>query len=313
MLTRTHDWKKMDDNEFSAYLASECSSSDESGSDDEAKELSHESSKLKKLKNRYRKALLGSDFEDDDDESGSGTDAADESEEGGMEMTFTPAANDILKSKKMRDLEASETPYERYLREKKQKKNQKLHDKRTKQKQMEREQKEILKKSKGKGASLALRNAVGASSGEESDEGGRNFDMRKIERKEKVETKKLRGKRKAKEMKKLKSASGLQEGFAFDVEDPRFAALYSKGGQFALDPTDPKFKKSKATESIFQERRKKIEKHQDGAVVSTADVVGGAEQPSSSDKSLQAMVENIKRKAKSDGAVRQTKKFKMNK
>ena len=71
--------------------------------------------------------------------------------------------------------------------------------------------------------------------------------MKQIEVQEKLATKKLRGKRKAKELKKLKNSSsgGLQEGFAFDAKDARFAALYEKGSSFALDPTDPKFKKTK--------------------------------------------------------------------
>lgn len=325
LLTRHSEWKDANDDDFSAYLASDVSSGEEGGEGSEAESGDDEDSvetsngkrkqdiKLKKLKNRYRKMLLGSDAEDEDSDhngAGSGSDAdsddgadgdsdADDGE-GDMEMSFTPGASDILRAKKQRELEANETPFERYAREKKQQKNLKQHEKRTRQKQLAREQKEVLKR---KGKSLPnevklLREAVDGDSddGGSGDEGGdRNFDMKKIARQEKAQ--KLKGKRKAKEMKKLQKKSGLQEGFAFDAADPRFSALYASGSQFQLDPTDPKFKKTDATQAIFTERRKRIDHHTevDSTAASTSTP---ATKPASGKTELKSMVENLKRKSK---------------
>lgn len=319
LLTRQAEWKNVDDNDFSAYLASENSSDEEDDaaadddSEDEVEDKDEDvkdapadkkkEAKLKKLKSRYRKMLLGSDAEDDSDDEGaaegSDSDAAagDEELEGGeMEMTFTPGAGDILKAKKQRELEEQETPFERYSREKKQQKNQKLHDKRTKQKQLEREQKEVLKK-KGRGANnqaKLLREAVADDGDDDDDEGDRNFDLKSIQKSEKV--KGLKGKRKAKEMKKLSKKTGLQEGFEFDAADPRFGALYAKGTPFQLDPTDPKFKKTEANQRIFQERRKRTEKAGNSGAAQPAAVSTTA--PAGESKSeLKSMVENLKRKS----------------
>lgn len=317
LLTRQAEWKNIDDNDFSAYLASECSSSEAEDGDNEsdaevaanAQPDKKKEAKLKKLKNRYRKALLGSDAEDSDDDSGdaagdasSGSDENDE--EGNMEMSFTPGASDILKSKKQKELEAEETPFERYTREKKQQKNQKLHEKRTKQKQLAREQQEILKK-RGKGAPSQiklLREAINDKGSDDDDQedgndlAERNFDMKTIALQEKV--KKLKGKRKSKEMKKLSAKSGAQEGFEFDAADPRFGALYAHGAAFQLDPTDPKFKQTEATKAIFQERRKRNERMGNKGTTATQPAAAVTESSSSvPTNAIKAMVENLKRKS----------------
>ncbi|RLN55566.1 hypothetical protein BBJ28_00026988, partial [Nothophytophthora sp. Chile5] len=301
LLTRPADWKEAEDDDFKAYLASDVSDASDDGedsddSDEEAekqqkdvgagapasKKATKKAAKLKKLRNRYRSMLLGSDAEDDEEQDGeeeeendstAGSSSGGEEEEpdaadGDMEMSFTPGASDVLRTKRQKELEANETPFERYAREKKQEKNRKLHDKRARQKQLAREQREVLKK-KGRGSSEAklLREAINdggddSEGGDDSDaaQGERNFDMKRIAKQEKV--KGLKGKRRAKEMRKLakhQAAGGLQEGFEFDAADSRFGALYAKGSQFQLDPTDPKFRKSEATQAIFKERRQRYD------------------------------------------------------
>jgi hypothetical protein len=338
LLTRHSDWKDADDDDFTAYLASDVSSAgeeeDDSDSEDDEQAAGGKKKtdkKLKKLKNRYRKMLLGSDAEDDDDEEGAAGDktsmfpdssgdegesgaasSGDDSDDGGegeMEMSFTPGASDVLRAKKQRELEANETPFERYTREKKLEKNQKQHEKRTKQKQMAREQKDVLRKSKKDVPNEVklLREAIDGDS-DDSDAGelgDRNFDMKKIVKKEKVQ--KLKGKRKAKEMKKLQTKkSGLQEGFAFDAADPRFSALYAKGSQFQLDPTDPKFKKTEATQAIFSERRKRGDRGED--VVVSGDGADKQAVASATGKSeLSSIVENLKRKSQQDAEKKRKK------
>ncbi|GMF12588.1 unnamed protein product [Phytophthora lilii] len=333
LLTRPADWKDAHDDDFKAYLASDVSDasdaddgSDDSDSEEEiadgkadaagsdSKKKAKKEAKIKKLRNRYRSMLLGSDAEDEDDDDnvpegglGASSDEEDGADAGGdMEMSFTPGAGDVLKAKRQKELEANETPFERYTREKKQEKNRKLHEKRARQKQLEREQREVLKK-KGRGAKEAnlLREAItgGGDSSDggdsDSDQDERNFDMKKIAKQEKVKS--LKGKRRAKEMKKLakhKASGGLQEGFEFDAADPRFSALYTKGSQFQLDPTDPKFKKTEATQAIFKERRQRYDQDAASATqtmpAKSDSAVAGSD---NSKSSLNAMVENLKRKS----------------
>ncbi|OWZ00148.1 Pre-rRNA-processing protein ESF1, partial [Phytophthora megakarya] len=330
LLTRPTDWKDAHDDDFKAYLASDVSDASEveadSDSDDEeagdkadaapdSKKNAKKEAKIKKLRNRYRSMLLGSDAEDEDDdnvpEGGLGASSDEEDDAGGdMEMSFTPGAGDVLKAKRQKELEANETPFERYTREKKQEKNRKLHEKRTRQKELEREQRDVLKK-KGRGSKEAnlLREAINgggdtingggdSDDANDSDQDERNFDMKKIAKQEKVKS--LKGKRRAKEMKKLsqqKASGGLQEGFEFDAADPRFGALYAKGSQFQLDPTDPKFKKTEATQAIFKERRQRYDQDTASATKAksaTSDSTGTSD---NSKHTLNAMVENLKRKS----------------
>ncbi|KAG1693239.1 hypothetical protein DVH05_023704 [Phytophthora capsici] len=322
LLTRPSDWKDAHDDDFKAYLASDVSEAseaeDDSDSDEEVddkaetapdnKKKAKKEAKIKKLRNRYRSMLLGSDAEDEDDadvpEGGLGASSDEEDEadaDGDMELSFTPGAGDVLKAKRQKELEANETPFERYTREKKQEKNRKLHEKRTRQKQLEREQREVLKK-KGRGANEAnlLREAINGGDSEEgdddSDQDERNFDMKKIAKQEKAKS--LKGKRRAKEMKKLakqKASGGLQEGFEFDAADPRFGALYAKGSQFQLDPTDPKFKKTEATQAIFKERRQRYD--QDAATETKPAKSDSTGSGDNGKHTLNAMVENLKRKS----------------
>ncbi|CEG38704.1 pre-rrna processing protein esf1 [Plasmopara halstedii] len=315
LLTRPGDWKDAQDDDFKAYLASDVSSSSEvdnsdsiaNTADPDSRKTLKNKAKLKKLSNRYRSMLLGSDAEDKDEDKVSEGGYGDSSEEeggadadGNMELSFTPGASDILKTKRQKELEENETPFERYAREKKQKKNRKLHEKRSRQKELEREQREVLKK-KGRGAKEAnlLREAIigGDDSGAEESENDlneRDFDMKKIAKQEKV--KYLKGKRRAKEMKKLakhKGTGGLQEDFQFDASDPRFSGLYSKSSHFQLDPTDPKFKKSEATLAIFKERRQRYDQDASSALNSKAFPTTTV----NSKQNLNAMVENLKRKS----------------
>ncbi|KAI9779453.1 MAG: pre-rRNA-processing protein esf1 [Peltula sp. TS41687] len=47
-----------------------------------------------------------------------------------------------------------------------------------------------------------------------------------------------------------------QEGFSMDVSDPRFAALY-QNHEFAIDPTNPRFKDTKAMRAVLDQARRK--------------------------------------------------------
>lgn len=56
--------------------------------------------------------------------------------------------------------------------------------------------------------------------------------------------------------KRKKEGEGLQESYQLDLKDPRFTAIYERN-EFAIDPTNPKYKKTKAMEEVLEERRKR--------------------------------------------------------
>lgn len=89
-------------------------------------------------------------------------------------------------------------------------------------------------------------------------EGVSHFDMREIEKSEKEARRK--GKKK-KDKKKDRTAAGPdgavdQDGFRVETEDPRFKALF-ESHEYAIDPTNPRFKKTGGMNALLEEGRKK--------------------------------------------------------
>ncbi|EPS38072.1 hypothetical protein H072_8222 [Dactylellina haptotyla CBS 200.50] len=83
-----------------------------------------------------------------------------------------------------------------------------------------------------------------------------HFSMNDILKREKLS--KLKGKAAKRMAKKqgVKEAEGLQDDYKMDVKDPRFSAIYEKT-EFAIDPTNPRYKKTQAMEKVMEERRKR--------------------------------------------------------
>lgn len=88
-----------------------------------------------------------------------------------------------------------------------------------------------------------------------------HFDMNEITRAEKL--KKRKGKSKGKGKNKGDqprddddAAVGLQQGFAMDVDDDRFKAVF-EDHQFAIDPSNPKFRGTEGMKQLLEEGRKK--------------------------------------------------------
>ncbi|KAK4069183.1 hypothetical protein Trihar35433_5762 [Trichoderma harzianum] len=77
-----------------------------------------------------------------------------------------------------------------------------------------------------------------------------HFDMNEILRAEKQKGKK------AKYQKKSKDAAGLQSDFKMDVKDDRFKAVFDSH-EFAIDPSNPKFKATEGMKELLEEGRKK--------------------------------------------------------
>ncbi|KIW86453.1 hypothetical protein Z517_01850 [Fonsecaea pedrosoi CBS 271.37] len=91
----------------------------------------------------------------------------------------------------------------------------------------------------------------------------RHFDMREIQRTEKEErkkNKKQKGKANkggAEEAKVPEDAT--QDGFKVDTSDPRFARLF-ESHEYAIDPTNPKFKATKGMRALLEEGRRRKHK-----------------------------------------------------
>ncbi|OJD36519.1 pre-rrna-processing protein esf1 [Diplodia corticola] len=90
----------------------------------------------------------------------------------------------------------------------------------------------------------------------------RHFDINEIEKGEKQ-----KGKKKGKWAKKAAAKKGDeaaenappeqdQEGFQMDTQDPRFKALF-ESHEFAIDPTNPRFRGTKGMKALLEEGRKK--------------------------------------------------------
>ncbi|KAF9969645.1 pre-rRNA-processing protein esf1 [Actinomortierella ambigua] len=91
---------------------------------------------------------------------------------------------------------------------------------------------------------------------EDNRESNQHFNMKEIMKAEKRKNRKHKGGKHGKE------GEDLQDDFKIDTNDPRFAALH-ESHEFALDPTNPQFKKTKAMTELMQERQKRSSKLQE--------------------------------------------------
>ncbi|KAH6984715.1 hypothetical protein BKA56DRAFT_581474 [Ilyonectria sp. MPI-CAGE-AT-0026] len=82
-----------------------------------------------------------------------------------------------------------------------------------------------------------------------------HFDMNEILKAEKLKGKKGKAKKRA-EAKKSQSRGGLQEDFDLDVADDRFKAVF-ESHEYAIDPSNPKFKGTEGMKKLLEEGRKK--------------------------------------------------------
>lgn len=95
----------------------------------------------------------------------------------------------------------------------------------------------------------------------------RHFDMDEIEKAEKKARKKDKKHRKDKGDGRVQL---MADNFDVDTQDPRFAKLY-ESHEFAIDPTDPKFKDTKGMKKLLEEgRNRRKNKSTDDSVTYTA-------------------------------------------
>ncbi|KZV77751.1 hypothetical protein PENSPDRAFT_568074 [Peniophora sp. CONT] len=119
----------------------------------------------------------------------------------------------------------------------------------------------------------------------------KHFDLKAVLRAEKGKKNK-KGKRGKKGDEEADGEREVQEDFSIDVKDDRFAAVH-EDYTFAIDPSNPHFKKTKSMSALLDERQKRQKKkrgHADGDEATVA-AKGG-----SGDQSLQSLVESVKRK-----------------
>ncbi|KAI8879213.1 hypothetical protein K501DRAFT_325646 [Backusella circina FSU 941] len=253
------DLKQLD---FDMYLAS---SSDEDEEED-----------IDAVREKYRK-LLGSSTDAFDDKTNNDDD------EGDMEITFTPglseAAGAAVKGKNQPEEKEEETSIETYVRKQREKRKAKKEAKKGKDsivdngedtdEEMENDPffKEALDEmeneglvSKAKDKKKAKKRASKEEREEKAreraelellmdDDGNEGFNMKEVLKREKMEKKKKGNK---------KGKNNLPEDdFEINVTDPRFAAIQDSH-HFAIDPTNPQFKKTKSMKKLMDARQSKM-------------------------------------------------------
>lgn len=116
-----------------------------------------------------------------------------------------------------------------------------------------------------------------------------HFDMKEIMRAEK-----LKNKKKKKAGKATVDHGGLQEDFDMDVQDDRFKAVF-ESHEFAIDPSNPKFKATDGMKKILEEGRKKRKAGDDGEA--PEDKRQGAKKVKGEAEELESLIKSVKRKA----------------
>ncbi|RDX55768.1 hypothetical protein OH76DRAFT_1338050 [Lentinus brumalis] len=119
----------------------------------------------------------------------------------------------------------------------------------------------------------------------------KHFDMKAVLRAEKKKGRKKKGKKGKKGADD--GENEIQEDFSIDVKDDRFKAVL-EDHTFAIDPSNPHFKKTKSMAALLDERsrrqQEKASKNRDSTVSKHSDA-------DPQQQSLQSLVESVKRKS----------------
>ncbi len=120
-----------------------------------------------------------------------------------------------------------------------------------------------------------------------------HFDMKEITKAEKQKNKK-KGK---KGKKGAEDQGGLQEEFAMDVEDSRFKAVF-ENHEFAIDPSNPKFKATQGMKKLLEEGRKKRKAGPAESPNEKKDQRSSKKAKPDGDSELSSLVASVKQRAK---------------
>ncbi|KAL7628013.1 pre-rRNA-processing protein esf1 [Parahypoxylon ruwenzoriense] len=278
---------ELEENDLRAYLASDSdddgAQEEEEGEEDQV-EVADDQPKLtkKELKAKKLREALGL-----------GSESARSSKSGpvgDMQITFSAALMDN-NDKKKKEPDAEETTLEKYKRKERERKAQKkekalakrngaqeeVDDEPTEQedlgfddpffttdepvkKSKSSEKKEERRKRREAKEAEAAENAAQraqlekllADDSKETADHLDHFDMNEIARAEKQKSKKHKKKGK----KEVEDHGGLQHGFEMDVGDDRFKAVF-ESHEFAIDPSNPRYKATQGMKQILEERSKK--------------------------------------------------------
>ena len=292
-LTRFRDWNHMGDEAFSAYLGGHSSDSEEEEENEENEEKEGKSTQkddeMKAL--QYKRLLYGSDSNDDE--------SNDDESKVHMEMKYQPEAKADLLSKIRAHQTEAPTPWETYQSSKAEAKQLKRAEKRLKKKELDKADQAILRSRRTKVVDVENHNDENEEETQEEKTHHRDFNMKEIQRRDRYAEKKLKGKRKKKEL--ARQTEGLQEGFEMNTHDPRFGALYEPQSEFSLDITDPKFKRTSGMDAILTERRQRLNDHQESLETASSgndvqEKEGGQVPALVCAKPWQSLVSSVKRK-----------------
>ncbi|KIM48253.1 hypothetical protein M413DRAFT_439980 [Hebeloma cylindrosporum] len=297
--------KEIEESDFRAYIANTSSESES----DEPKTASNKKKDKKASRDRLRSLLLGGNDDAMPEGWGEGSGAKDDVD---MEITFTPG----LTNTKDKGEETTLEKYQRKMREKrKRRKDEGKEDggeKETKNldddffeldsEQMQAEASTKPKKGKGDKVKTNKERDVGESTertvataedlalivqSDPLNAEPKHFNLKSVIKAEK-QKKRIKGRKG-----KMDDDAEAQEDFVMNVKDERFKALF-EDHQFALDPTNPRFKKTKAMGALLEDRQKRqreLRGEQDGVVSKRRAT------RESGPKSLQSLVESVKRKS----------------
>ncbi|KAG5647933.1 hypothetical protein DXG03_006967 [Asterophora parasitica] len=293
---RTLSKKEIDNADFRAYLASS------SESESETNQPSKSKAKDKNASRDKLRALLLSGGGDDLPE-GWGCEDDDQGDVD-MEITFTPGLSD-----KKDEGETTLDKYQRKMREKRKKRKDEVAQKVNAGEDDDFFDLGADQKAEGvgeKGRKKPQRKAKEASpepaarpltTPEElallvtSDDPGahpNHFNLKSVLKAEK----KAHRKGKKRKGDKDEEDNEVQADFAINVNDDRFKALHEEH-QYAIDPTNPQFKKTSSMNAFLRERaRRRKQQSGEGSAHSSTSI-----QKASDEKSLKSLVESVKRKS----------------
>ncbi|KAF9044598.1 hypothetical protein BDZ89DRAFT_1127998 [Hymenopellis radicata] len=123
----------------------------------------------------------------------------------------------------------------------------------------------------------------------DEEDDGKHFDLKAILKAEK------KSKRKGKKSKDAAPTDETQPDFSIDVADSRFSVLH-EDPTFAIDPSNPQFKKTKSMSALLEEggKRRQKKRGEDGTATTPTSSTG-------SGRKLESLVESVKRKSMVQG------------
>lgn len=295
--------KEIEDADFRAYLASSSSESDEGveGADWGTKKQGKKTAE----RDRLRALLLAGGT--DNLPEGWLKDGKDSDVD--MEITFTPGISD----KKDEEHETTLDKYQKKMREKrKQRKEEKEKDAGPEKAiegdeffgadsgdESESDAKEERRKSKGgkekeknSNRNTQAKTPVSAEelallvAADDPNSEPKHFNLKSV-----IKAEKRKGKKGKKKQMRPEEENELQEDFVIDVHDERFQALH-ENPQFAIDPSNPRFKKTKSMSALLEERHRRQQTLRN-EVKSSASKASHA----AGKRGLHSLVESVKRKS----------------